>query len=66
MRGMEKTGKVADARREVEEALSVVTKLAEIVFDGSNFDDNVRKLNHAKVNLARKEERLRELEKKMY
>lgn len=65
MRGFEKIGKVADARRAVASAQSVVTRLSECVFDGS-FDENVRKLNHARVDLARKEERLRELEKKMY
>lgn len=65
MRGFEKTGKVADARREAEVALSVVMKLASRLFDGS-FDENVRNLNHARVDLARKEERLRVLEKKMY
>lgn len=65
MRGLEKTGKMADARRAVASARSVVTRLVECVFDGS-FDENVRKLNHARVDLARKERRLRELEKKMY
>lgn len=65
MRGMEKTGKVADARRAVASARAVVTRLTECVFDGS-FDENVSKLNHARVDLARKEKRLRELEKKMY
>lgn len=66
MRGMEKTGKVADARRAVASARSVVTRFAECLFDGGNFDDNVRKLNHARVDLARKEGRLKELVKKMY
>lgn len=66
MRYMEKTGKVADARREVEAGMLLVTKFAECVLDGRNFDDDIRKLNHAKVDLARKERRLRELEKKMY
>lgn len=66
MRGLEKTGKVADARRAVASARSVVTRLVECVFDDGSFDENVRKLNHARVDLARKEERLRELEKKMY
>lgn len=66
MRYMEKTGKVADARRAVDAARLVVAKLAECVFEAGRFDENVRKLNHAKVDLARKEERLRDLEKKMY
>lgn len=66
MRRFEKTGKVADARRAVASARLLVTRFAECLFDGGNFDDNVRKLNHARAGLARKEGRLKELVKKMY
>lgn len=37
MRGMEKTGKVADARRAVASARLMVTQFAECLFDGGNF-----------------------------
>lgn len=66
MRHLEKTGKIADARRAVESARLIVAKMTKRVFDESSFEENVRRLNHAKVDLARKEERLRALQKKMY
>ena len=65
-RGHEKTGKVADARQEVETARQKVESVrAELFATGGNFEDKARALNGALIDLARKEERFEMVKKKL-
>ncbi|WP_455671684.1 hypothetical protein [Phocaeicola sp.] len=64
-RGQEKTGKMADARREIEAAQQKVESArANLFAKGGNFEDNARLLRCALVDLSRKEERYTALKRK--
>ena len=64
-RGHEKTGKVADARQEVETARQKVESVrAELFATGGDFEDKARALNGALIDLLRKEERFEMVKKK--